>query len=90
MVFLPIEEPDLSLLGDSASHIVSVAPISMAPFASQLLVEITYIDSSKLYKSIIYMILKARFIRLMLAIILVAVMWSVLPRLMLPGVPLRG
>ena len=51
MVFLPIEEPDLSLLGDSASHIVSVAPISMAPFASKLLVEITYIDSSKLYKS---------------------------------------
>ena len=51
MVFLPIEEPELSLLGDSASHIVSVAPISMAPFASKLLVEITYIDSSKLYKS---------------------------------------
>ena len=50
MVFLPIEEPELSLLGDSASHIVSVAPISMAPFASQLLIEITYIDSSKLYK----------------------------------------
>mgnify|MGYP006222831439 FL=1 len=50
MVFLPIEEPELSLLGDSASHIVSVAPISMAPFASKLLVEITYIDSSKLYK----------------------------------------
>jgi hypothetical protein len=51
MVFLPIEEPELSLLGDSASYIVSVAPISMAPFALQLLVEITYIDSSKLYKS---------------------------------------
>jgi len=51
MNFLPIDEPELSLLGDSASLIVSVAPISMAPFATQLLVEINYIDSSKLYKS---------------------------------------
>jgi hypothetical protein len=51
MNFQPIEEPDLSLLGDSASHIVSVSPISMAPFATQLLLEITYVDSSKVYKS---------------------------------------
>ena len=51
MNFQPIEVPELSLLGDSASHVLSVAPISMAPFATQLLVEITYIESSKLYKS---------------------------------------
>ena len=51
MNFQPIEAPELSLLGDSASHIISVAPVSMAPFATQLLVEITYIDSSKSHKS---------------------------------------
>ena len=51
MNFQPIIEPELSILSESASNIISVAPISMAPFAKQLLVEITYIDSSQLYKS---------------------------------------
>jgi len=51
MNFQPIIEPNLSILSESASNIISVAPISMAPFAKQLLVEITYIDSSQLYKS---------------------------------------
>ena len=74
MNFQPIEVPELSLLGDSASHVLSVAPISMAPFATQLLVEITYIESSKLYKSYYIYDNETKSIQLILVIILVVMM----------------
>lgn len=48
MNFSPIAEPDLLLLGDSATRIISMAPVSMAPFASKLLLEISYLDSGEL------------------------------------------
>jgi len=51
MIFSSIESPELSLLGDSASLVTSVVPVSMAPFATKLLVEIAYVDNSKLNKS---------------------------------------
>ena len=48
MNFSPIAEPDLSLLGDAATRILSIAPVSMAPFASSTLLEVSYLDGAEL------------------------------------------
>ena len=46
MNFSAIAEPELALLGDSATRILSMAPLSMAPFASSMLVAVSYIDGA--------------------------------------------
>ncbi|MDP6189911.1 MAG: hypothetical protein QF872_03790, partial [Gammaproteobacteria bacterium] len=51
MNFTAIAEPDVSLLSDTASQVLALAPISMAPLGSLLLTEISYIDSGQIKQS---------------------------------------
>ena len=51
MNFEPIVDPDISFLSESASLVLSATPVSMSPYAQQLLVEIIYADNGQLNKA---------------------------------------